>query len=559
MPGASLAYIISSDISTQNYYASAIEVPLWLGLMIVAVFILILLLRLFDKKKKVLEKFSHAKPFEKISGYESFIANNPNFSKKDFLRMALNLFYEVYHALSSRGIAKIEHKLAYGMLQRIKYRIATLSALDKNLVFDDIKVRSMDFKDIYSDGEYDFLTIMINFDYSMLSEREEGKVKDRKYDYTEYLTFIRKSELYMTSPGVCPKCGANLKRGEFFLSCPDCDTIKYYFDYFWTLYDIKQSDDYLINANTKFKTENLQEKIEELSKKNKDFSGNLITDKAIGIYIRIKRSMISGNFERLDAFASDALISKLKIQAGTRNMILDNLDVNCVSLIGIRQENNRNVLIFAVTTSFQRLLLKENEASNIDVSSRACTEIIFLERNIDFPGSKGSAYMFSCPSCGNFFDPDKGGVCEHCKAEVGDPKYEWIVTHIMDINEYRNYFMKHISDFQYKVDPRILDSAFSVKDYAFNNLMIMIAIDGVFDEKEKEFAEYIANKWKYNVDKIRPMFDMAIAGKLVIRMPEDMEKRRDIYQLMEKTAKYDGNVNPLEQKLLDEVKREYLT
>ena len=40
-----------------------------------------------------------------------------------------------------------------------------------------------------------------------------------------------------------------------------------------------------------------------------------------------------------------------------------------------------------------------------------------------------------------------------------------------------------------------MSKLYDVRDYAFNNVMVMIAADGVFDEEEQKFAPQLAKKW----------------------------------------------------------------
>jgi len=57
--------------------------------------------------------------------------------------------------------------------------------------------------------------------------------------------------------------------------------------------------------------------------------------------------------------------------------------------------------------------------------------------------------------------------------------------------------------------------------------------------------------------RIQPMFDMAMNGSLVLRMPDNPKQAKKIYIMMEKVAKADGNVSPEEQALLDKLKSDY--
>ena len=44
----------------------------------------------------------------------------------------------------------------------------------------------------------------------------------------------------------------------------------------------------------------------------------------------------------------------------------------------------------------------------------------------------------------------------------------------------------------FPVKPSKVDGLYAVRDYAFNNVLLMIAADGIFDSEEMVFAEKLA-------------------------------------------------------------------
>ncbi len=165
-----------------------------------------------------------------------------------------------------------------------------------------------------------------------------------------------------------------------------------------------------------------------------------------------------------------------------------------------------------------------------------------MSRDIKAGENKGSIYSHSCPSCGGPAGDTLDTKCQYCGAELNSTSTEWIITDIMDIHAYYSYYSANAANFVAKVDPNKLDSLYKVRDYAFNNVLIMVAADGHFDNEELEFTKKLAKKWGYNLDKIDPMFKMAQSGKLVLRMPDDQKSRGKIFKLMEKAANIDGNI-----------------
>jgi hypothetical protein len=183
---------------------------------------------------------------------------------------------------------------------------------------------------------------------------------------------------------------------------------------------------------------------------------------------------------------------------------------------------------------------------------------MFFGRTLGEGESKGSLYTHTCPSCGGTIQDSLDIKCAFCGSLLNNPKHEWIVLDIMGIGEYREYFQQQAKELDVKVSPALLDSLLEVKDYALNNVMVMIGADGVFAEEEKRFAETMARKWGFNTSRIRPLFDLAKGNRLSIKMPSDPKKRKVIYQLMEKAAEADHDVCEEEKMVLDFVREHFL-
>jgi uncharacterized membrane protein YebE (DUF533 family) len=127
----------------------------------------------------------------------------------------------------------------------------------------------------------------------------------------------------------------------------------------------------------------------------------------------------------------------------------------------------------------------------------------------------------------------------------------------MSYDEYMEFMGANSGEFVMSVNPNKIDSLFEVRDFAFNNVLVMIAADGVFEAEERTFAEDLAKRYGYDLKRVQQMFDMAQNGSLVIRMPENQKQRRKIFTMMEKAAKADGSIGTEEQQLLDSIKQQY--
>jgi hypothetical protein len=180
-----------------------------------------------------------------------------------------------------------------------------------------------------------------------------------------------------------------------------------------------------------------------------------------------------------------------------------------------------------------------------------------MSRDIKSSESKGSLYAHNCPSCGAPVENSLSINCSYCGSPYNSTGAEWIITGLMDLSEYENYRDENTDAYEYKVDPALIDRLYDVRDYAFNNVMVVMAADGVFSEEEREFTNGLARRWGYSPDRLEPLFQMARNGRLVIRMPEDAKRRKKIIDMMEKAAGADSTVTPEEQAVLDRIRGEY--
>jgi uncharacterized membrane protein YebE (DUF533 family) len=110
-----------------------------------------------------------------------------------------------------------------------------------------------------------------------------------------------------------------------------------------------------------------------------------------------------------------------------------------------------------------------------------------------------------------------------------------------------------------RVNPAVFENLYDVRDFAMNNLMVMIAADGVFSDAERAFAEEAAAKLGFKIDNMQALFDMAAAGRLGLRMPNDVGKREKIIRMMEEAARADGEIAPEEQKVLDYLRSSFIS
>ena len=199
--------------------------------------------------------------------------------------------------------------------------------------------------------------------------------------------------------------------------------------------------------------------------------------------------------------------------------------------------------------------MEKNRISKIDPFVVAKTEVLIFKKSLNAGKSKGSLYAGSCPACGGPVEDEMTVKCSYCGTLYNRGSKDWVVEDIISMEEYASISSKTMTS---SVKSSVIDGVYDIRDYALNNIMMIIAADGVFDAREKHLAEAAAKKFGYKTAIIDPLFKQAASGRLSIKMPEDRKKRAKIYSLMFKAAMADDDLSSEESRLLDEVKKVYL-
>lgn len=533
---------------------------------IIAVGVIILLYYLAKKKAKqqtVLNKLPSGATRNNPKGYSKFLSKNPDFNESQFKEKARIAFMSVQKAWEAQDISNVRKFISDGVYQRFNTQFKMMSLLDQKNTIDNLQIKNIYIDKAESDGLFDILHVAIHASIKdkFLSKKYPQFNSGGTEEFVEYWSFIKKrgtetKDIYNTTN--CPNCGGELPPNAGEVSkCPYCNTITNLGDYDWILSEITQADDYISTNPKVSKSWNLYDKVRDLFSSDQDFSIQLIEDKASNGYLQIQTAKVMRDPKLLRRFVSDSLYEKLEKEIPNEQVIFNRLYLNDVTLVAAEEKEDKHLLMVAVKSSFQRVMPKGNSLVKIDQVVVSKTEVVYLERDKTASKAQGSLYAHDCPSCGAPIGDTLDLKCKYCGAEVNSTKFEWIIKDIVDPYTHRSIIKERSSSMIGKVDTDKLDDLFDVRDYAFNNVLIMIAADGVFDTQEKEFAEKIAKKWGYSINKIQPMFDMAMNGQLVIRMPGNPKQKKKIFKLMLKAAQADNSVCKEEQQLLDNIKQQY--
>ncbi len=519
-----------------------------------------------QKQKSVLNKLPNPENTKsaKIKGMEEFKAANANFDEAAFMKKVKQSFEELQYAWAEQDMSKVRKYISDGMYQRLNTQFKMMQLLEQRNTIEHLNVRNVQIDKVESDGSFDIIHVAIyaSVKDKFISDKYKELKSGGKEHFVEYWSYIRKKgieekDLYSTNK--CPNCGSDLPENATESSkCEYCGTLTNSGDYDWVLAEITQADDYISENPGVSKDSNLSKQVRKLVADNEDFAVQFIEDKASNGYLQIETAKVLKESSMLRRFVNDKTFEKVSKQIeAEQSYVYNRLFLNDVTLIGAMQKDKQNHLMVAVKVSYQRVVPEGDKVSIIDPVVVTKTDVVVVSRALDATPPKGSLYMHNCPACGAPCTDSLNTSCEYCSEQMNLPNHEWIISDLMSLSEYHSFYSANASSFAVKIDPNKVDGLYKIRDYAFNNLLILVASDGHFAEQEKEFTQKMAKKWGYKVEKIQPMFDMAHNNQLVLRMPEGEKEQTKIYKMMEKAANVDGSVSPHEQALLDNIKTQY--
>lgn len=508
---------------------------------------------------------AHQRPLERVQGYGQFKQHNPDFELQPFTEKVSTAFIAIQKAWSAQDLSKVRRFISDGVFQRFNTQFKMMALLKQENPVSDIQINNISLDKFEVDGNYDIIHVAITatmYDQFVCKTNPKLNSPGGKETFLEYWSFLRKrgmehKDIYHTYE--CPKCSAPLgdNMGEIG-KCGYCGAMVNSGEFDWVLSEITQADDYA-RQNLIQKAENLKKTVAALGNEYTDFAVQLVEDKASNGYLQIKTAEVMKDPAIMRRFVTDKAFEKIKNGIPDERIVYNRLFLNDVTLVAAQKEESTNILTFSVTISHQRVKLVDNDsASIIDPYIQTHTEFLQMERQARAGQNKGSLYAHTCPSCGASIQDSLDINCAYCGNALNNLSNEWIIRDILTFEGYKNYISQAGRSLQKRVSTKVIDGLYDVKDYAFNNAMIMISADGIFAEEEQQMARDLAKKWNYNIDRIKPLFDMARGGRLSIRMPEDMNKRKKIYELMLKFAEADDRILPEEKELLDYVKGKYL-
>ena len=490
----------------------------------------------------------------------SFLARNPEFSPDSLLAKANTAFLAIQRAWSQQDLAPVRRWISDGVWQRFTTQIMMMRLLEQKNVIDDIRIKRIFIDAIEEDGDFDIVHLGIHFSAQddFVSARYPQLDRRGALELLEYWTFMRKAgvaekDLYHHND--CPACGAPLPNdmGEV-ARCPACKTVCSLGDYDWVLTEITQADDYVNRDDKLGKSGALTRSIRAALGADRGFSVQSLEDKASNAYLQIMAAQVNNKPEMMRRFVGDQLFAKLSQEfAQQQAFVFNRLYLNRVMVIDYFRADGQDNLVVAIKRTAQRVAITADRLVLLDQGMYTRNEIMVLSRDIGAGDAGASLYAHACPACGGPVADTLDLKCGYCGELLNSTSREWIVTRLLSADDYGAFVRDQQLSLTTGLAGGQLDPLYGVRDYAFNNVLMILAIDGEITPDELQFGRALSRKLGYNEQKIAGMFELARNRQLSLRLPQDRKSAIKVRDQMEAAALADRRVSPAEQALLKEL------
>jgi predicted lipid-binding transport protein (Tim44 family) len=470
-------------------------------------------------------------------------------------------FIQIQKGWQNQDLSKVRKFISDGVYQRFTTQFTIMNILEQKNVISDLKIHDITIVNSHEENEYAIVNAAVHA--TIVDQYQSAKYPQFNQGgsdtFVEYWSFIRKKnvaaakDLYFSSN--CPKCGDSLPDdGGEVAKCNSCGTLTNSGEYDWVLAEITQTVDY--NANG-FKNEgSVAKKLLEVYKKDPTFSIQMMEDKASNAFLQILTAKTKSKAELARRFASDQYYTRLESEVKSdSDKAYVRLYLNHVDLVNGYTKDAMDYLVFNIKYTKQQLKLDNGKGTLLDHAPYSLHKVMVMTRASNAAPAKGQLYAHSCPNCGGPIEDTIDTKCSYCGEALNSPNFEWIVDNVYDSQEYKQLKSQLNVTMVTNANPEDTEKLFKVRDYAFNNILIIMAADGVFNEEEKKHVHDLAKQFKYNEAQVSGWVTLAEQKKLSMIWPFEKEDKLKVYAMMEKAAHADNHLHDTEEKLLQEAKQ----
>ena len=482
------------------------------------------------------------------------------FDKTSFLSKVEFAFKELQNAWCKKNISPVRRYISDGVYQRLNVQIMMMNELTQTNYIDHLNILEVKLANAYTESGYDILDVKISATIKDRFVSEKFSTLNQSFNetFSEFWTFIRKhdakgGDLYFSQQ--CPSCKENLPAdlGEVSV-CPACGTFSNLGEYDWILSEITLASDYaMATAQSGIKNK----LISRLSKLGDQTSvPQVIEDKASNAFLQIRIAEAMQDEKRVRRFCDDEFYSKLNFSSAEK-FVFNRLYLSSVSMVNFYINEDFYYSVVQLNSHEQRVKVSGNKIES-NTGLMAYENYLILKRSKNNEFGKGSVFSHRCSNCSGTIEDSLDLECSYCGSILNNPEKDWIVTDLLTKSEYnsRKYAYGE-AIIPKRKEEKLEGHGLTARDYAINNIVVLLACDGDLNDQEKEYAKQTAGSMGYNKKKIAALWENNQVSHMAIMVPEDPKMKRKTLQLMHKAAAADGQVSEREQEFLNEIEKRF--
>lgn len=469
----------------------------------------------------------------------SELAHFHRFNRDEFIPKVEHAFKSLQSAWSQKNIASVRRFISDGVYQRLNVQITMMNQLDQTNFIDALTILQTKIVNAYREGDYDVIEVKISASIKdrFVSKKYPSLNQNFEESFSEFWTFIRKKDaqskdLYFDQK--CPSCLDVLPDdlGEVSV-CPSCGTFSNLGDYDWILSEITLASDYGISSAFEGIKNRLADKILALG--DRTTIPQIIEDKASNAFLQLKAAEAFRDEKRVRRFCDSSYFDRIDY-SGKAPFVFNRLYLSSVSMVNLFIDEEFYTAIIYVHSHEQKVEIL-NDKLQQGIGIVAHENYLVLKRNKTADANKGSVYSHRCTACGGSVEDSLDLECSFCGQILNDTKRDWIVFDLLTKSEYQsnrsNYGEPMLSK---RKEDKMESHGLTARDYAINNIIVLLACDGKLNDQEKNYLKNVAGSMGYNQKKIAALWETNQLSHMAIMIPEDKAMQMKSLKLMEKAA-----------------------
>ncbi len=198
-----------------------------------------------------------------------------------------------------------------------------------------------------------------------------------------------------------------------------------------------------VNTNTQ-PAKPLVNRLDELKKKDPNFSEAKFLDDASNLYVRMQNCWTDKNLEPIRPHLSAELYAKSEAQIDgykRRNETdhVERVSVLSANIVGCNADNVNDIVTVQIVARITDYVTDDNTGAIIRGSKNKelfmTYQWTFIRSLGKTTGADGGIDSEHCPNCGAPLDLNRSAVCSYCGATITSGDYDWVVSNIKGISQ----------------------------------------------------------------------------------------------------------------------------